>query len=260
MYENTSFLSRRWMGMTTRQAGLLAGMAGLNCIVLCVAVYLLTGAIGNTYGSAPTQELLPEDTAIVETILPTFTLTPTVTKTPIGGWREYSGNGMAIMLPDSYIGGDPIGDGTRVKKDLLAAGVDITKIDGLFTQQPPFRFLAYRFAKANDAHPFILIASDPEGVAPDLTSYINAILGMDADKFFFMDRTSVDLDRYTAIRYTVESKTNRTVREYQYFLQDEQKAYWVIAYSSTMAIFADNIADFELSAMTFRAIPPAPPE
>jgi hypothetical protein len=255
MYENESLFSRRWMGMSVRQIGLLAGMAALNCAVLCVAVSLLAGPLGEAMGNTANTPTPAADTPTAEVITPTITRTPTVMKTPIGGWRVYSGNGMSITLPDSYIGGDPGSEATRIKKELSAAGLDTSKIENLFTQTPPYRFLAYGFPNGSSVHPFVLIASDPGNTASNLDAYINLILQMDADSFFFLDRSNAYLDHYVAVRYTVESKTNRTIREYQYFLQDENASYWVIAYTTTLASFADRIADFELSAMTFQALP-----
>jgi hypothetical protein len=107
---------------------------------------------------------------------------------------------------------------------------------------------------------FVLIASDSGTANGTLDLHVNDVLQQNVSEYFYLDRTSAWLDDYTAVRFVVESKTDRTVRGYQYILQDNQKDFWVITYIAPMATFADHIADFELSAMTFHASPSlAPP-
>jgi hypothetical protein len=258
MFDQESIASRTWAGMNIRQIGLLGGLGVANCLVICVGIALLADPLSSALSASNASEIsTSEPTATFPAVLPS--LTPTITKTPIGGWHEVRGQGLALMLPSSFIGGNPAADSAPLRDELSSAGLDMTKVDPLFSHQPPYRLIAFDLNNATSGPAFLLIASDPGTASTPVDQYINLILQKNADDFFYLDRTTAWLDNYSAIRYTVESKTDRTVRQYQYFLQDEQFNFWVIVYSSPIAHFAEHLSDFELSIMTFRLLPALPP-
>jgi hypothetical protein len=253
MDDQESLGPRTWAGMNLRQIGLLGGMAIVTCLVICVGTLLLIGPIASSLSGSDGSVAAEEPPTETPTEVPP-TRTPTITKTPVGGWKEFLGSGMAIQLPSSYIGGDPAAESERIKNELSLAGLEMAKLDSLFTHLPPYRFVALEIANDKSAPATVVIASDPGNPSTPLDVYINLVLQRNVDAFYFLDRTAVWLDNYSAVRFTVESKTDRSVRQYEYFLQDESGNYWVIVYSAPIARFPNHISDFELSVTTFHAI------
>jgi hypothetical protein len=127
MYEGKSFVSHRWLGLSLRQAELLGIFGLINCLAVCAAVFLIAGPLKASLSNADQSGMATDTPASESAVTREPTLTPTITKTPIGNWREFRGAGLALDLPDSFVGGDPVSESARLESELTGIGLAASK-------------------------------------------------------------------------------------------------------------------------------------
>ncbi|HJS18233.1 MAG TPA: hypothetical protein VJ785_05780, partial [Anaerolineales bacterium] len=98
--------NRKLLGMTVPQLAILAGLAGVACLLFCVigGLALRTGLGQFSLSLEPTPTALPTSTSL---IIPT--VTPTETAAPIpyeqlipNGWTQHKSQLIEIWLPPDF--------------------------------------------------------------------------------------------------------------------------------------------------------------
>src|SRR5690349_15889482 len=103
--------NRKFFGMTPLQLGILAGLAGIACLLFGLAGAFLLRANAVPFRRAPENALVPQATP---TMIVIPTLTPTQTPTPLpyemlipSGWAQFQTGLVEIWLPSNFKPGDP---------------------------------------------------------------------------------------------------------------------------------------------------------
>ncbi len=103
--------SKRWMGMTPLQIGVLGGMMAGWCLVLAGGWWWMNSIVAAAYAVPESlrMALTPSPTAILPTMTPLPLPTPMASPTPIpyeslipAGWKQFSAQGVEIWLPPTY--------------------------------------------------------------------------------------------------------------------------------------------------------------
>src|SRR5690606_33173227 len=98
--------NRKYLGMTVPQLGILAGLAGALCLILCVGGYLIVG--GNLTLANP-QPVIPTAILPTVTLASPPTMTPTLAPTAIpyeqlipSGWKQFNTSLIEMWMPTTY--------------------------------------------------------------------------------------------------------------------------------------------------------------
>jgi len=138
--------SRRYMGMTGMQLGILAG---LSVVAMCSVGGLFWVILSMSMPSDTPAIPAPIATQVSATVSPTNTLTaeltPTVTPTavvigtavPPAGWIEFKIEGAAIWLPNSFVGGDMINHRGGTLETVTKLGSEFKNVADSIKNAPP---------------------------------------------------------------------------------------------------------------------------
>ena len=258
----------RYFGMTVVQVGILAGLAALTGIVLCVGAALIifdrpAAALPEVVIASPTSpSSQPRPTATPQpTLAPAPTETPEFTPTEIPGWKKFAGSGVELWLPENYAGGDPATDLEAIVGEIRALGADFEEIAAEVEQQlPEAKVSIFAFDKnVGDALTLttVQITSEPldSDVALTMDEYLDAVIQNLPSDYRVVERRIEQLDRYEAGRLTVDYKiTDEDVsvfRKRLIYAIRAGDAMWVVQFLTERDDFKAHQPAFELSIQTF---------
>ena len=138
--------SPHYLGMTGTQIGILAGLATVAVLIMCVMAWIIFSTpIPASIPSNPpiargqTPSALPDTSTPTAVVAPelTTTNTPEGTLVPPGDWVKFEGSGAVIWLPDSFVGGDVVKHKSDVTKKVRNLGPMFSKIADGLKKLPP---------------------------------------------------------------------------------------------------------------------------
>jgi hypothetical protein len=233
--------NRKYMGMTVPQLGVLAGLAGVLCLILCVAGYLIFG--GGLSPAATQNPPTPISTA-TPIVLPTETSTPLPTAIPYEqlipqGWKQHKTALMEIWLPGDYR--------KTTIKDLSITNPNII-VELTLSQTPAntslynvYVLIAYEVLRGEtlDSHLETAPTIPPETPNP----------------FRVVEQRNVILNGTPAIRLLSEGKStdNVDVNSLAFVFLDGDTV-WYVEYWTQIVEFYNQLETFEKSILTFRPV------
>lgn len=234
--------SRKYLGMTIPQLGVLAGLAGVLLLILCIGGWLILGGGSNT--ASPQQIPTGIESTATLVVLPTITLTPAPTAVPYEqlipqGWKQHRTDLIEIWLPSDYR--------KTTIKDLVV--LDQQVVVELTLSQTPTDTSLY--------HLYVIIASEPlQGDSLDAHLEISAVeAAATPTTFRIVEQREVVLNATLAIRLLFEGKStdNVDVNSLVFVVLDGNTV-WYVEYWTQINQFYNNLETFEKSILTFRPV------
>ncbi len=229
--------NRKFFGMTIQQVGILAGLAGALCLILCIGGYLIFGGGLSPAGSQilPTVEASP-----TLAVIPTVTFTPAPTPIPYEqliptGWNQFRTARTEIWLPAGF-------KDTKLK---LPKGAIWVAASDLVITQPASK--SNTFAKS--------VVISYESITTDsLKSFVDLKIQSVPSTARLVDRGVNTLNTTEAIRLTFETRVdNADVNQLVYIIQDGNTVWYVLFYAQINE-FYENLELFDNSIHTFRLV------
>ncbi len=229
---------RKYLGMTTSQIGILAGLTVVACLLFGVTGGLVfRRALNGLF--APKQVMTPTSMP-TSTIAVTPTITPTETPTPIPyealiplGWTQHKTQLMEIWMPPEYKNAAP-GVVAGVAGDavfLNLALVSTVKTSGY----PTSLSVSYEPLTANTLDEFLKVKLS--NIPPDAN---------------LVENRKVTINGKEAVRLTFEGKNDNLDTNDLLFVFQDGGMVWYVKYSAAIKEFYDLMPYFEESIKTFR--------
>jgi len=226
-------------GMTPSQIGILAGLAGVACLLFGLVGWFVLRGNFNLFARAPQNTPVPQSTP---TPFVLSTLAPTETPTPIpyemlipDGWMQFKTGLVEIWLPADFKLGDSklFGDSANsALRELIMTGA--TSKSAL---SPMLVMVSYEPLPAGslDAHLDSEIASFPADIR-------------------VAERRKVTINSVEVVRFVFETQSNNIdVNDLAYVFLDGNTI-WYVEYVAQINEFYEMLATFEQSARTFRIV------
>lgn len=227
---------RKYFGMTIPQLGILAGLGGALCLILCVAGYLIFGAGLNT--ANPQQPLPTVNPTVTLIVPPTFTPTAAPTAIPYEqlipqGWKQNRTSLIELWVPPEY------------KTGKLPEGTVVEAFNELSLSHPASRTELY--------NKWILVFYEPL-TTDSLDSFLDLKLQSLDPVIRIVERRKVLLNGIEGIRLTAEARVdNIDVNELAFIIQDGGTV-WYVEYVAQINDFYELLPVFEQSILTFRLV------
>lgn len=229
---------KKYFGMTRMQIGILAGMAGVLILIVCIGGWFVLRNLGF---SEPPQTPIPTPTVTSIVVIPP-TLTPTITPTPVpyeqlipADWKQYKTSLVEIWMPSNF----RLADKKTVNN---TAGFAVNE---LLITEIPSKSSAYN----------MLV-----GVSYDLMT------GASFDEFLdtkfpnlpyqarVSDRRTVYVNTVEARRIVIEFRINNIDFNDMVYVFLDGSTVWYVEYVAQIGEFFDNLPTFEQSIKTFRPV------
>ena len=234
--------NRKYFGMTIPQLGILAVLAGVLVLILCVAGWLIFSGGLNT----ASQQQIPTamGPTVTPVVSPTVTFTPAPTAIPYeqlipSGWKQHKTALVEIWLPSDYR--------KTTIKDLVIFDKQITL--ELTLSRTPTDSSLYNL--------YVIIAYEPlQGDSLDSHLEIsNAESTATPTTFRVVEQRNVFLNATPAIRFLYEGKStdNLDANSLVYVMLDGNTV-WYVQYWTQINEFYNQLETFEKSILTFRPV------
>jgi len=230
---------RKYFGMTRVQIGILAGLAGILLIIVCVGGFLIFGGggIGLANSSAPT--VAPTVTSVVVT---PATLTPTITPTPIPyeqlippDWKQYKTSLVEIWAPNNFEPADK-----KTIDNLAKTGSAIPAI------------VLIEVSNKSSLYSMTMGVSYEPLVGDSLDSFLDNEIDYSAYQARVTDRRIVYINSMEVRRIVVEARINNVDANELIYVFLDGSTVWYVQYAAEISEFYNNLEVFEQSVMTFR--------
>ncbi|MCC6569896.1 MAG: hypothetical protein IT315_11735 [Anaerolineales bacterium] len=231
--------SRKYLGMTIPQLGVLAGLAGVLLLILCIGGWLILGGGSNT--ASPQQ--IPTAISPTATLIVTPTITPTSAPTAIPyeqlipqGWVQHKTALVELWMPSVYKDSKlPIPEG-----EALAAQISLTLL------QPGTK-------KTTVYNKWAVVSYEPLTLE-SLDSFLDVKIQSVPLPARVVERRKIELNGAPAVRVLSEFRENNLdVTELTYVFQDGGTV-WYVSFWAEINEFYENIETFEKAALTFRLV------
>ena len=223
--------------MTGSQIGILAALAGVLFLILCVAGWLIFGD-GLSFSQPPVVTPIP-------LISPTSIIIPTVTNTPIptpvpyeqlipNGWKQHLTTLVEIWLPPTF-------------KDAKTSskGRESLAVSELILSRPASKTTSYIM--------WVLVSYEPL-TTESLDSFLDLKLQSLSSDYRVVERRKVLVNSTEAVRAVVETRDGVVdVNELVYIFLDGSTV-WYVEYIAQINEFYNELATFEDSIKTFRLV------
>jgi len=203
-------------------------------------------AQANASSSSNEQIVIPTD----ETAVPT-TEAGAVPK----DWKRYVGKGVAIQLPNTYIGSELGSDPKALGRMLRALGPDFAAAATLLEQNPDIlAFIAVNAGGNGVAPSSVIVVSIPMPVKFSLNALLEATINQLPKGSRVIERSIVQLGDYEAGRMIVQTKVGSIVtNQLQYYIIQNNMLY-LIGFTGTPDNFDSQLDSFEQSMKTFEIL------
>ncbi len=237
--ESTMTQNQKYFGMTTTQIAILAGLAGMVCLLFAVAgLLVLRGGLG---GSAPAPQNTPTpESTVTPFLLPSPTATATITPIPYEmlipqGWVQFKTSLVEIWLPKGFKKGDP-------KK--IKDSADLATPELVITESP----------SRSSLYNMIVIVSYEPLTADSLDAYLDSEIAKIPTNIRMTERRKVSVNSVNAVRILLETRLNSVdANELTYVFLDGGTV-WFVEYVAQISEFYEQLDTFERSVKTFRTV------
>ncbi|MEP0805545.1 MAG: hypothetical protein HRF47_08650 [Chloroflexota bacterium] len=233
---------KKYFGMTRMQVGILAALATVFVLVVCVGAFLVFRNL------APSVSALPQPTA---TPLPTVTLmaapsptvTPALAPTAIpyeqlipAGWKQYKTSLVEIWLPANF----KLGDKKALNQTAQLA------FNELFITEIPSKTSTYNMLVSVS---YNLLTGD------SLDAFLDTQIKQNLPpEIRVTDRRTVYVNTVEARRIMLEYRVNNIdINDMVYVFLDGNTV-WYVEYVAQIGEFFENLPIFEQSIKTFRTV------
>lgn len=232
---------RKYFGMTTQQAGILAGLGLLACL-LCGASSALVLRRG--LNSLPLRSAESSPTAqLTSTLVMTPTLIVTETPTPIpydqlipAGWTQYKTALIELWFPAGF-------------KPVASSSVATVAGNTVFLE------LALSSTEKSAAYKTNVSVSYEPLLVPSVEELIDRKTASLPLEVSIAERRKVSINSVDVHRLLFErhAPNNRTTNDLLFVFQDGSTV-WYVQYSAEIAVFYEMLSLFEQSVKTFRVV------
>jgi len=228
---------RKYFGMTRMQIGIIAGLAGIFLIIVCVGGFLVLrgGRLGLADSSTPTVE--PTVTSVVVT---PATLTPTITPTPIPyeqlippDWKQYKTSLVEIWMPGNF-------ELANNKTKDITANIGVPEL------------LLTEVSSKSSAYTMLASVSYDLMTGDSLDAMLDEKFPSLPYQARVSDRRTVFINTHEARRIVIEFKIDNIDYDNLIYVIQDGSTVWYVGYVAQIAEFFDNIEVFEQSIKTFR--------
>jgi len=225
-------------------------------LALALIVPILAACGGGKKETAATRSPVPTATSQPGMAL-TPTITPQRTATTIAGWRKLEGGGVALSLPESWIGGDLSKDLDMIVGKIRALGPNYEQMARLIEQNRS-AFLMYVLDPQVGDSGFltninIVTEQVPSAITIDI--YLDAAIKQLPAEFSVRERGTVPLGPQQAGRLVLEATImGQQVKELMYVIKNGSVVR-VVTYATGAGEFERRLPVFEQSIRTFEIRP-----
>jgi hypothetical protein len=228
---------RKYLGMTVRQLGILAGLAVVACLIFGVTGSLALRRGPGLFSRAPQPTLVVQPSATIA-IPPTITPTATITPIPYEhlipyGWTQHQTQLMEIWTPPDF-------------KNAAPGVVSAVAGDAVFLN------LGLVSSLGKSSYPISMSVSYEPLTANTLEEFLKVKLSNIPMDINMVENRKVSINAKDAIRLMFEGKRdNLDVNDLLFVFQDGGTV-WYVKYSAEIKEFYEQLPNFEESVKTFR--------
>jgi hypothetical protein len=231
---------KKILGMTRMQIGILAGMAGVLVLIVCVGGWFVFANMGAGLSElAATPTAAPTVTSMV--VVPP-TPTPTITPTPFpyeqlipAGWKQYKTSLVEIWMPPNFRLAD------KKTKDTTAG---FARNELLITEIP----------SKSSAYTMLVGVSYDLMTGDSLDAFLDAKFPSLPYQARVSDRRTVFVNTVEARRIVIEFRINNIDFNDMVYVFLDGSTVWYVEYVAQITEFFDNLPVFEQSIQTFRTV------
>ena len=177
--------------------------------------------------------------------------------TPEQPWAEFLGTGIKLMLPTSYVGGEPDRDSLALGETLKALGHDSDPVTDVVRRNSSFfRFWGFdtNIGPSGVLSSVVVAAQELPRFIP-VEVYMQGVASRLPGDFHVLEQRTTELGSITATRVISQLRIGGTDgRQLVYLLRSKGTVYGLM-YSTGVDEFAERLPSFEQSARTFRVTP-----
>ena len=228
------------LGMTRKQIGIVAGMAGMLFLIICIGGWFVLRDL-NLGLSAPQATSTPAPTVTSVVVIPP-TLTPTITLTPApyeqlipAGWNQYKTSLVEIWMPSNF----RLADKKTVNQ---TAGFALPEL--LLTEIP----------SKSSAYNMLVGVSYDLMTGDSLDEFLEAKFPQLPSQARISDRRTVYVNTVEARRIVIEFRVNNIDFNDMVYVFLDGSTVWYVEYVAQIGEFFDNLPVFEQSIKTFRSV------
>ena len=232
----------KYFGMTITQIGILAGLAGLVCILFGLIAWSIFGRVFSfSFAQKPADTPVPH-VVVTSTPFVIPTITPTATPTPIPyeqlipeGWNQYQTELVELWLPPSF---KP--ESSKSLGDVVNFAVPELIFSGATSKTSLYRMI-------------VAVFYEPL-TSKSLTSHLDAKIKAIEPEVRMVERRKVFVNSTEAVRLVFEARSNNLdINELAYVFQDGGTV-WYVEYTAQINEYYDMLPTFEQSIQTFRVV------
>jgi hypothetical protein len=225
--------------MTVPQLAILAGLAGVACLLFCVTGGLAAGrglrSLSLPPESTPTAQ--PTSTSMITpTVVPTQTSTPLIPYEQLipNGWTQHKTQLIEIWLPPDFKNVAPGVVSAVAGESVLLDLAQVSTINDL-------------------GYPTSMSVSYEPLTSVTLEEFLDVKLSNIPPEINLVENREVSINSQDAIRLMFESKTssNLNINDLLFVFQDGGTV-WYVKYSAEITNFYERLPEFEQSVNTFR--------
>lgn len=232
---------QKYFGMTRVQIGILAGMAAVFLLVVCVGGWFVLRNLSSSGFSAPQQTATVAPTVTSIVVIPP-TVTPTITMTPVpyeqlvpADWKQYKTSLVEIWLPLNF----RLADKKTVN---TTAGFALPEM--LISENP----------SKSSAYTMLVGISYDLMTGESLDKFLDAKFPNLPYQARVSDRRTVFVNTVEARRIVVEFRINNIDYNDMVYVFLDGSTVWYVEYVAQIGEFFDNLPIFEQSIKTFRPV------
>ena len=225
--------------MTPTQIGILAGLAGIACLLFGLAGWFVLRENLNLLAVVPQNTPTPRSTStsfVIPTLAPTETLTPVPYEMLIpNGWVQSKTGLVEIWLPSEFKQGDP-----KLFDNVANLAMPELLMRGVTSELSLYQM-------------FIMVSYEPLG-ADSLDAYLDSEIQKLPTDVRVAERKKVFVNSVDTVRMVFETrKDNVDVNVLAYVFLDGSTV-WYIEYVAQINEFYEMLPTFEQSVKTFRVV------
>jgi hypothetical protein len=229
-----------------------------NVLIACFFLLSIALACGRKAAPSPTSTSQP-GAALPAVMTPqrTATLppsaTPQATATTMAGWKKFEGGGVALSLPESWIGGDLSKDLDMIIGKIRALGPNYEQGARLIEQNRSVFLMYVLDPKVGDSGFLTNMNVVTEQVLSAITidTYLDAAIKQLPGEFSVRERGTVSLGPQQAGRVVLEATMmGQRVKELMYVIKSDSVVR-IVTYATGAGEFERRLPVFEQSIRTF---------
>jgi hypothetical protein len=232
--------NRNYFGMTPTQIGILAGLAGIACLLFGLTGWLVFRGDSNPFASAPQNTPVPQSTP-TPFVMPTLRLTETPTPIPYemlipDGWVQFKTGLVEIWLPAEFKQADP---------SAFSDSADLAMPE-LFVREATSNSSLYQM--------LVMVSYEPL-VGDSLDAYLDTEMAKLPSTIRVAERRKVLVHSTEVVRFVFEirSDNNVDINDMAYVFLDGSTV-WYVEYVAQINEFYERLSTFEQSVKTFRFV------